>query len=199
MIIPERLGWIDPDLSEIRMSGVDQPVRLAWRQYRGDDENCGSSALNKVVTDTCEFRRRGCLTPVPWQAADRDRNARDATWYSGTDQHQVRGWVVNVDVHEVLNDCQGEVFGGVSQTDTGTRPASTEAVSTFSAERLPGIGSPKDSEDLGQLTPPYAIRPSTFSTARAPGSVSSASSGARPLKARFGLFNHRLAFWSSPI
>jgi hypothetical protein len=58
--------------------------------------------------------------------------------------------------------------------------------------------SAKDSRDPDQLIPPYAMRPRTCSTSRDPNSVSNASKGTIPPKARLGRLSQRIAISSSP-
>src|SRR5688500_374881 len=100
---------------------------------------------------------------------------------------------------KVFEDGQRKMFGGVNQSHSRARPAVPKSISTLTIEGISGIGFPEYPVDRGQLRPPYAIRPRTFSTARAPGSVSMRSRGASPPNARFGRLSQRLAFSSSPI
>lgn len=198
-IIMKRFRPARAILPEFGMPWIDEPIRLGWRQGGGNDENCGTTPPDEIVADLGEFGRRRCSAPIPRQSSDRHRDSRDTVRNFGTGQHEIAGWVIRVDVHKVFNDRQRKVFGRVGKTHARARPAPAKAISAFTTERPFGIESPEDSIDWRQLRPPYAIRPSTFSTARAPGSVSIKSSGAGPPKARFGRLSHRLAFSSSPI
>ena len=195
----ERLRPLDANLFEFRMPWIDEPIRFGWRQCGGDDKNCGTVVSDEIVADLHQFRRRGRAAPIPRQPRDGNRHSRNRIGNFRTDQHEIRGWIVRVDVHEVFNDRQREVFGRIGKANAGTGPTSSKAISAFTMERFFGIRSPENSVDRRQLRPPYAIRPSTFSTARAPGSVSINSRGDAPPKARFGRLSQRLAFSSSPI
>jgi len=115
------------------------------------------------------------------------------------DQDKIFRRVIDTNVHKIFPYGERKVFGRIREADAGVGPTSAEAISAFTIERLSGVGLSQNSGDRRQLRPPYAIRPSTFSTARTPGSVSIQSSGARPPKARFGRLSHCLAFSSSPM
>src|SRR5664280_1716122 len=99
----------------------------------------------------------------------------------------------------VLDDSQRQVLGRVCEPRSRTGPPAAKLVRPLSVERLSRVTFPKNAIDPRQLIPPYAIRPSTFSTARAPSSVSISSRGALPPSARLGRLSQRAALSLSPM
>ena len=189
---------MNPDLPKVRMLWVEEPIRFGWRKRGWNNQDRRPPLWSKAVPDGSEFRRRGHVPPVRRQLLLRRGNAGYAVRYFRRNQHEVLREIFGIKVHEVLNHCQRLPLGRVGQPCPGTRPTPSEAIRALSVQRLPGKRLSEDTINAGQLTPPYAMRPKTFSTLRAPGSVSRAWIGGMPPKARLGRFSQRIAVSSSP-
>ena len=180
------------------MPGVDQPVRFSRSEGRRHDKDRRPAIADKPITDLGEFRQRRTLTPVWWQQFRGNRNSRDAVWNLSRDRDKVLRRIIRVEMYEIFDDRQREMLGRVRKTCTYGRPATTKSIRALPIERFLRVRLAQDSVDASQLTPPYAMRPSTFSTARAPSSVSINWSGVLLPRARFGRRSQRKAVWSSP-
>src|ERR1035437_1131041 len=198
-IVVERLRRLHPDLREFRMERVDQPVRLRRDQRRGEHQDRALTFGDEGVPDHGKRRRSGNLPPVAGQRLWGQYHPRDAIRDVGGHDHQVLRWVTGLDVDKVLDHGQGEGLCQIGHARAWTGPPASKSIRAFTVERLPRVRFPDDPVNPNQLTPPNAIRPRTFSTARAPSSVSISSSGLLPPSARFGLLSHRAAVSSSPI
>src|SRR5437762_13568477 len=121
-----------------------------------------------------------------------NRGPSDIVWNLSGYHHQILRLIFRIDVDEVFDHCQRKMFERIYQTSTRARPASAKMISAFSVQWIFRIKFTQDSVDSSQLTPPYAMRPRTFSTVRAPSSVSINSSGVPPPSARLGLLSHRV-------
>jgi hypothetical protein len=196
------MEWFRPlraNSLELRMPWIDEPVHFGRCQSRGDDKNCRPLVPDEVVADLRKIRRRRCRTPRPRQSRTRQGHPGNAVGHFSANHHKICRWIVRVDVDKVFENGQRKMLGRVKQAYSRTRPAAPKAVGALTIEGPFGIGLSEYSVNGRQLRPPYAIRPRTFSTARAPGSVSINLRGACPPNARFGRLSHRLAFCSSPI
>src|SRR5205814_7156227 len=87
-------------------------------------------------------------------------------------QNKIGRWIVLIKVDEVFEHGQGLMLGCVGEANTGARPAPAKTVGTFAIEWGARIIPAQHPVHKLQLMPPYAIRPRTFSTCRAPNSVS---------------------------
>ena len=151
------MKWLRPlhtNFFEFGMSWIDEPIRFGRRQCGGNDKHCGTAVSDEIVANLHQFRRRWRTAPIQRQPRYRNRHSRNRVGNFRTDQHEIRGWIVRVDVHKVFNDRQGEVFGRIGKANARTGPASTKTISAFTIERFFGVGSPKDSVDRRQLRPP---------------------------------------------
>lgn len=189
---------MDPDPREGRMPRIDEPIAFGRRQDRGNGKNRATFPTDELVPDLSELRRSGNLPPVLGELPLGDRYSGNVIGNVCHDYDQVLGRIVGVEVYEVFYDCQREVLGGIDQSNSRAGPASAKPVRPFAIERSLRIGSAEDSVYPSQLTPPYAIRPRTFSTDLAPSSVSINSIGILPPNARLARFSHRVAVSSSP-
>lgn len=192
-VVCKWLRRTDPDSSEIRMVGIQQPVGLRGCQRRRHHQNRIAPPTREAIADRGKPRRRRCLTPGGRQAAWVDMHTRHVVRHVRDRHHQVRWRIVPIEMNKVLDHRQRQMLRRVGETNTWTGPAAAVAVRALAVERSLRVALPEDSIDPGQLTPPKAIRPRTFSTARAPISVSMTASGAWPPSARFGRLSHRVA------
>src|SRR6266545_4021509 len=186
------------DSCEIGMGGIQQPVGFVGRQRRGHDENRSALSACEAIADRSKLRRGGSLTPGDRQAAGTHTDPRHIVRYIRRRDDKVRRRIVAIEMNEVLDHGQREMLRRVREPDARTRPSTAVAIRALTVERGLRVAFSKNSIEAGQLTPPKAIRPRTFSTARAPSSVSMTASGALPPSARFGRLSHRVAASRSP-
>ena len=180
------------------MTRIHEPVRFGWRESGRHHQNCGTKVPDKAVANCREAWRRWSSPPGCGQLFRRNCSPRHGIRNICRDHHEISRRIVLVDVNEVLDHRERQMLSRVGETNTRTRPAPAKAICTLSVERTFRVRLAENSVNPRQLTPPYAIRPRTFSTLRAPSSVSIRSRGLGPPRARFGRFNHRVAVSSSP-
>ena len=198
-VVMKVLRRTNPDASEFRMSRIDQPVRFRRGQDRWNDQHRGLAIRHEGIADGGQLARGRTPPPIGGQPAKDHLLPGDTIRYVRGNHHQVPGRIATIDVHVVLDHGQRQVFGRIRKPRPRTGPAAAKPERSLSVERLLRVKLPKYSIDARQLMPPYAIRPSTFSTARAPGSVSISSRGTLPPSARLGRFSQRAALSLSPM
>ena len=197
-IVGERLQPLHSDPCKRRMGGIDQAVVFVGSDDGRHEQQAALALHDKLITKSGEFGRGSSIPPVDGQLAGFHSLRAHILGNLRCRQYQISWWVVLIEVDEVLQHGQRLMFRGVAEAYAGTGPPSAVTICAFAVERIRGISLAQDAIDSAQLMPPYAMRPRMFSTCRAPSSVSIASTGATPPKARLGRFSQRRARSRSP-
>jgi len=92
-----------PDLCEVGVLGIDEPVRFSRSENRRHDENGRAAVADKSIAEYGETRRRGTPPPIYGQALCGDGDPRNTAWNIRGDYHQILRRIVRVDVDEIFD------------------------------------------------------------------------------------------------
>jgi hypothetical protein len=133
--------------------------------------------FHKLIPESGEHGWSGSIAPVLRKRGQRNAVATRRVGHIGRSQQQVFRRIAGIEMNEIFQHGERRVLRGVAEPRATARPRSAVAVRALTVERRVGIGFAQNAIEASQLIPPKAMRPSTFSTWRAPSSVSMASSG----------------------
>ena len=92
------------------MAGIQQPVGFVWRQGGRHHKNRLAVSSRETITDRREFGRSRSLAPGVRQAAGIDPGPRYIVRYVRGSDDEVRGWVVAIEMDEVLDHRQRQML-----------------------------------------------------------------------------------------
>src|SRR5713101_1220219 len=182
----ECLSFSYADLVGLRVHRIDEVIPLDRNDGRGDGEHSASGGLDPGGAEIGKRRRRWIGAPAPRKAESGHTFELfdGALGKIGSNRNEVVRHRAGIEIHEVLESCEGECGGRVDDGRAAMVPPPSGESGALAVECR--VLTPTHPPDTDQLWTPCAIRMRRSSTSWAPRSVSRCRSGATLPSARFG-------------
>lgn len=102
------------------MQRVDEPVRIARGQSGWNNEDRGPAVTDEPVPDFHQFRGTRSLAPAFRNSRRAYRVTRYTLRHLRPHQHEILGRIVRIDVDEVFEYRQREMFSGIRKACSHT-------------------------------------------------------------------------------